>query len=136
MDVADFAARPEDLEGLRQAKTELAPKKRQARTTYGLPPKGDRYIRGPIPLDWLRAASRCGERGVSVALLLWHAVRWQKQNPARLTPTVLAELGVHPKTARRALVEFQRMGLVDVEFHRGRAPRVRVLAAPEASTDE
>ena len=129
MDLTQFAATPDDFASLHEVrvKTEKSKKsRRKTRTSLDLPDKGDRFIRGPIPMDWLRAASRCGYRAEAVAVLLWYAAAWQKSNPAKLTPAVLSELHVHPRTARRVLVKFRDAGLVDVEFHRGRSPLVTI----------
>ena len=129
MDLNQFAGSPDDVAGLQAAQTKERQSKRPRRkllASVDLPDKGDRYLRGPIPMDWLRAASRCGLRAEAVAMLLWYAAGWQKSNPAKLTPAILSELRVHPKTARRILGKFQDVGLVDVEFHRGRSPLVTI----------
>lgn len=89
--------------------------------------KGERFIRGPIPMEWVKAASNCGQRAEAVTMLLWHTVGWQKKNAISLTPRILRELNVHPKTAKRVLSRMADVGLVDVEFHRGRSPVVTIL---------
>jgi hypothetical protein len=53
-----------------------------------------------------------------------------RPNPVKLTPAILEELRVHPRTARRALQRMAELGLVKVEFHRGRSPQV-TIRAPE-----
>ena len=129
MDLNQFAGSPDDVAGLQAAQTKERKSTRSQRkltASLDLPDKGDRYLRGPIPMDWLRAASCCGYRAEAVAMLLWYAAGWQKSNPAKLTPAILSELRVHPKTARRILGKFRDVGLVDVEFHRGRSPLVTI----------
>lgn len=89
---------------------------------------GERFVKGPIPLDWLKAAASCGQRGEAVSLLMWYQAGLTRSNPVKLTPKVLGELKVHPKTARRILRRMQEVGLVNVEFRRGSSPVVTLLA--------
>lgn len=103
-----------------------------AKTARSLPPPadGEHFIKGPIPMGWLKIASWCGQRAEAVALLVWFAAGLQKSNPCKLTPKVLAELHVHPRTARRILERFMAAGIVDVQFHRGRSPLVTITTPP------
>jgi hypothetical protein len=89
---------------------------------------GEAFIKGPIPMEWIKAASRCGYRAEAVALLVWYAAGVQRANPCKLTPKVLAELHVHPRTAKRILERFVDAGLTTVEFHRGRSPLVTITS--------
>jgi hypothetical protein len=97
--------------------------------------EGERFIKGPIPLDWIKVASRCGYCAEAVGLLLWYASGLQRSNPCKLTPSILAELHVHPRTARRVLERFQEGGLVSVVFHRGRSPLVTLKTAPPSDSE-
>ncbi len=81
-------------------------------------------------MAWMRLAARCGNRSEAVALLLWYAAGFQRSNPVKLSKTILAELGVHTKTAKRVLIRMAEFGLVDVEFHRGRSPVVTITTPP------
>lgn len=87
---------------------------------------GESFIKGPLPLSWFKVAATCGGRSVDVALLVWYAVNWYRSNPAKLTPNILREFDIHPKTARSILRKLAAVGLVDVEFHRGRSPLVTI----------
>jgi len=97
---------------------------------------GDHFVKGPIPMAWLRVASRCGYRAEAVGLLVWYAAGIQKSNPCKLTPKVLSELHVNPRTARRILERFAGAGLVVVEFHRGRSPVVTITSPGDAQSRE
>ena len=87
---------------------------------------GERFVSGPIPLKWLSIASTCGNRADAVAILIWYAARLQHANPVKLSPSILVELRVHVRTARRVLQRMAEVGLVDVEFKRGRSPLVTI----------
>ncbi len=116
-----FAIHPDKAEGQRTKnarRVEPAPLPRHG--------KGERFICGPIPLEWMKLASKCGNRSEAVAVLLWYAAGFQRSNPVKLSKTILAELAVHPKTAKRVLQRMAEYGLVDVEFHRGRSPSVTI----------
>jgi hypothetical protein len=75
----------------------------------------------------MRAASRCGNRAEAIGLLVWYAVGLTRAHSIKLTPSMLKEFNVHPKTARRTLKRMAELGLVAVDFHRGRSPQVTVL---------
>ena len=132
LDLDLFAANESQVAALHAARSKRpanrkAPK-RETRRSFDLPRhgKGERFIRGPIPLEWMKLASKCGNRSEAVALLLWYAASLQRSNPVRLPKTILDELGVHTRTAKRVLVRMAEFGLVDVEFHRGRSPLVTI----------
>ena len=93
---------------------------------------GERFIPA-IPLDWVQRAHSCGDRGIALACLIWFAHRVRKESPIRLTPSLLALLGIDTKTARRLLQRMADDGLIDVEFHRGRSPRVVILSGGDDS---
>lgn len=142
MNLETFSAKPGDLDVLFEVRSERRIDKRANRSTSTsssspLPrhQPGERFIRGPIPLAWFKAASTCGERAEAVAVLLWYAAGYQRRNPVKLTPVILGELGVHPKTARRVLARMSNRGLVHCEFARGRSPVVTIVS-PEPAVVE
>lgn len=126
MDLNAYSASDTDIAGHYQRRPK---RKSKVRRTIELPKAkiGGKFIKGPIPMDWLRVAAGCGQRAEAVAILLWYAAGWQKTNPAKLTPAILSELNVHPKTSKRCLQRMAEVGLVDVEFKRGRSPLVTLL---------
>ncbi len=138
MDLESFEATETDLSDyFADRRDEHAPMKRQnrkeKRDRQALPRhrEGERFVRGPIPMKWLKLASTCGSRAEAVSLLLWYTAGWQKSNPVKLTPSVLAELKVHPKTGRQVLKKMEEIGLVKVEFRRGRSPVVTITEPRE-----
>jgi hypothetical protein len=129
MDIENFAATPETIAGFQKTK---ATRKTRVAIRKDVPRhgSGDKFIKGPIPLDWIRAASRCGRRSTCLAILLWYAAGCQRTNPIKLGPSILSELAIAPKTASRILERMHSMRIVSVEFHRGRSPLVTILALP------
>lgn len=94
-----------------------------------------RFIRGPIPLAWLVAATGAGTKSLNVALALWHQDGMKRGESFRVTPGVLAPFSVSPRTARQTLARFESLGLVTVEFARGRGPLVTILDCPSEDLD-
>ena len=133
MDPSEFAGAQSDIEAVfRSQRKKIRKTEREERSAGSNLPvprhqKGELFIRGPIPMKWVKAASTCGQRAEAVTILLWQTVGWQKKNPLRLTHRILQELNVHPKTAKRVLSRMADIGLVEVEFHRGRSPVVTLL---------
>lgn len=136
MDLSRFEASPDDIAKYRERKAVVPKSKsksnRRIEPRQDIPRHGpkDRFIKGPIPMDWLRAANKCGRQAMSVATLVWFAAGLQRSNPVKITPSVLSELAVTPRTARRVLERMQHIGLVAVEFHRGRSPLVTIQPSP------
>ncbi|TWU67577.1 hypothetical protein V7x_31520 [Crateriforma conspicua] len=139
MDPATYSAKPGDLAELFVVRGERRIDKLAKATQPSAPlPRhrpGERFIRGPIPMAWFKPASTCGGRAEAVAVLLWYAAGFQRRNPVKLSPTVLRELNVHPKTARRVLIRMAKLGLVRNEFSRGRSPIVTITMPDAAPMD-
>jgi DNA-binding transcriptional ArsR family regulator len=98
--------------------------------------RGDLFLKGPVPWNWLKAAARLPGSALAVGILAWHLVGFQKNGPVRITAAKASELGVSPRAVRRGLAALEKSGLVKVDRHRGRGPDVTVLAAPECAPSE
>ena len=99
-----------------------------------LPPRhkpGERFLKGPIPWGWLTRAARLPGRALHIALALWFKAGAAKTRMVPLSYEELAELGCKRETARRGLGKLEGEGLVSVDRHPGRCPRVTILEARE-----
>ena len=94
---------------------------------------GDWFIKGPIPGTWLSTAARLPGRALHVGLALWFLAGLGKVTSVILTWAVQDRFGVSPYSGRRALAALERVGLVSVQRHPGRCPRVTIL---EVSANE
>ena len=47
--------------------------------------RGEKFIRGPIPLDWIQAAIPLGRKSIHVVLALWYSAGFNRSNPVKLT---------------------------------------------------
>ena len=90
---------------------------------------GDRFLRGPIPLNWLCAASVASGHGsgFKVAIVLWYLSGLNKQaKTIKLSGSVLRQLGTERHAAYRGLEALEKARLVSVERHVGRSPIVTI----------
>lgn len=82
------------------------------------PPK--RFIKGPIPLEWIQAAARLPGRSLHVGLVLWYlaGVRRSKQGP--ISYTVASYFGLNRHTVYRGLARLEEAALITVSRKHGR----------------
>ena len=88
--------------------------------------KQARFIRGPIPLDWIEVAAKLPGKTLHVALAICYLAGMNKLNSFRLTRGTLMVFGVSRHAAYRALGAMEEAGLVNVERHPGKNPVITV----------
>lgn len=88
---------------------------------------GTRFLKGPIPLDWLSAASRCPGKALHVAVVLWFYAGMTVDARVPLKNIVLEEFGVNRFAKYRALDVLEKAGLVAVDRRRGAGANVTIL---------
>ena len=89
------------------------------------------FLRGPVPMVWLRAAMRLPGDTLAVGVELWHVAGLRGSMTFNISVTRLCrETGTSDKTARRAVQELERAGLVSVQRPPGRQLRVTICEAP------
>lgn len=83
------------------------------------------YIKGPIPLEWMKRASALSGKALAVALVIWYIAGLRK-SPTNLPVTgkVLKAFSVGRKAGYRGLVALEVAGLVTVRREPGRCPCV------------
>jgi hypothetical protein len=95
-------------------------------------PKGDKFLKGPVPLVWLSAAHRLGHASFTVGIECWHLAGLNRSRAFRLN---LSRLRVAPamarSSARRGLARLEKAGLVTVARPAGQRVVV-ALILPEA----
>ena len=88
---------------------------------------GERFVRGPIPYEWLRLALNIGNKTGNLALAIWFLVGVKGSNPILLTPHVLKDFSISPRSARRILSQLETAGLIRMDRKRGRSPLITLL---------
>ena len=87
---------------------------------------GEWFIRGPIPGWWLGAAAKLPGRTLHVAMAIWLEVSLAKKPRAILRNKTLKHFGVSRKAAYASLKRLENAGLIRVDRHNGRLPRVTI----------
>ena len=88
-------------------------------------------MRGPIPLTWLSKACPLPSKALAVAMALWFKAGVQRDMPTVvLSGSLLRKFGVTSRrVGYRGLAALEGAGLVEVERHIGRCPRVTIVDA-------
>lgn len=86
-----------------------------------------RFLRGPIPLEWLMKASQLSGQALHVAIAIWFLTGVKNTNSVKLSNKLLSEFGVNRYSKRRALRQLTSADLISVEQGRGKSPVVTVL---------
>ncbi len=126
---------PFDVDALRVPGPDLAALRDAA---HGRPPRhrpGDRFLRGPVPWDWLRRAAALPGKALAAGLLLWLEAGCARSRTVRFSKARSADLGCHPHTVRRGLRQLEGARLVSVERLAGRSVNVTLLDARVAPGD-
>jgi hypothetical protein len=89
--------------------------------------KGQKFLRGPIPLSWLSAACRLGGKAVHVGLAIWFKAGLTRSREVPLSLSQGAEFGFDRFAGSRGLVALEQAGLVSVNRAPGRKPIVTIL---------
>lgn len=84
-----------------------------------------------LPLDWLSLLNEAHPRGVLVGLIIKRAVDMANgEQPVTVSQETYDQVGLTEMMFRRALEGLEHAGLVRVERHRGRLPRITLLKVP------
>mgnify|MGYP000305885626 CR=1 FL=1 len=96
--------------------------------------KGELFLCGPIPWDWVCIASKTGGKGcaVQVALAIWFLSGLNyKSATVKVTRKTLESLGIERNAGYRGLRSLENAGLVSVDRRPGSSPVVTILDAKE-----
>ena len=98
---------------------------------YTPPPKPTRqsglFIKGPIPLDWLKRANNLGGSTGIVATVLWFYVGLTGSKTIKLDSKIDDVTGLTRQTRQLILKRLEIHGLIKLFPQRGGYPRVTVL---------
>lgn len=95
---------------------------------------GERFLKGPIPWNWLCAALSLRGRAGAVGVALWLRAGLTRKRTVKLSYGDLTTMRVDRYAARRGLRLLEAAGLVSVERRPGCAPEVTILDAPSTPT--
>ena len=86
-----------------------------------------RFLKGPIPLNWLAQAARRSGKALHVGIALWFLSGLKRSGTIALSQSILRLFGVGRFSGYRGLAELEKAGLVSVVRHAGRNPIVTIL---------
>ena len=86
-----------------------------------------KFIKGPIPLDWITKAAGAKGKTLHVGMTLWFLSGLKRSCKVALSQSKLRLFGVSRQASYRALLRLEDAGLVSVERHPGRNPMVTIL---------
>ena len=84
-----------------------------------------RFIRGPIPLEWIQKACTVGAEKLAFYLIYIKGLTGWSKIP--LKSTEMERFGLSPKTRRVQLTKLEEAGLVKAEKAVGKKPVVHLL---------
>ncbi len=105
------------------------PTRTDRRATGTRPPRhrpGEKFLKGPIPWNWLSSAAREPGKALHVAIVLWLLAGIKRTRTIALSGSVLRGLGVNRHSGYRGLGSLEAAGLVSVVRHPGRNPVVTI----------
>jgi len=102
------------------------PVSRKKTSQAGIPrhATGQLFLKGPIPLAWLSAASQQPGKALSVGIAIWFLAGCTNKPTVTLGNELCKKFGISRFAKRRGLDALVSAGLVDAEHHQGRGPLV------------
>jgi DNA-binding MarR family transcriptional regulator len=91
-----------------------------------------RFIKGPLPLNWLIRAGQLPGKSLHVGLVLWYQAGLTKSTEVRCPMSMLTkQMAVSRHSVYRALVALEKAALITVERHPGSCPVCRLSLEPK-----
>jgi len=89
--------------------------------------KGERFLKGPIPLKWLSLAAKQPGKALHVSIVLWHMAGMKRSRTIALSNGQLSEFGISRRAKYDNLKVLNKVGLISVKQLPGRSPIVTLL---------
>jgi hypothetical protein len=113
-----------NLQNLALAPTEISPTIIREKKTPPRHRTGEKFLKGPIPLNWLSRASQLKGKSLQVGLSLWFLAGLTNSKTVKLPQSTLCEFGVNRQCKYRALQWLEDAKLISVKVDVGQAPLV------------
>ena len=96
---------------------------------------GDRFVRGPIPSEWLERAAQLPGKALHAAMAIRYLNGCKQAGVVKLRPSVRNAYGMDRFSCSRALDQLEAAGLVQVTRRPGASPVATILetAQPRAT---
>lgn len=86
-----------------------------------------KFLKGPIPLDWLTAAAQLPGKAINVGIALWWLAGMSKTGILKLTRQSQLALNISKDAERDGLRRLQRAGLIELTTRPGQRHSVRIV---------
>ena len=94
------------------------------------PKHGAKFLRGPIPLDWLSRAASLPGRSLHVGVAVWFMAGLRKSRTVPISNITGLLFGLDRNAKYRALEWLESADLISVQRKAGCAPVVTILDPP------
>ena len=121
MDQIDIQKLSLDSNNTRNTKTQKPPRHK----------KGELFLKGPIPWNWLLAASKQKGKALHIAIGIRFLEGLKRTKIIVLKSKLLRDLGVNRCSAYRGLKTLEKARLIEVKRHIGRLPMITILDNPK-----
>jgi len=92
---------------------------------------GEKFLKGPIPFNWLCRAAQLSGKSFQVGVVIWFLAGLNKSATVRLGQSVLNEFGVDRHSKSRALAKLMNARLISIQCAAGCAPVITILPVVE-----
>ena len=92
---------------------------------------GEKFIKGPIPWDWITEAAKLGGSPLKVAVGLWFYAGMKSNRSIKFSNVILPELDLSRSAKYRGLKKLEDRGLVSLQQASGCSPVVTLLDLQE-----
>ena len=88
---------------------------------------GNRFLKGPIPWNWIIGASQLPGKALVIGLCLWRLKGATRQDTIKLSNNELLPFGIDRAAKSRGLAALEKAGLIKVDRTPGRWCNVTLL---------
>ncbi len=89
-----------------------------------------KFLKGPIPLDWLQVAGCLSGKALHVGVVLRYLSGVEGSSEVKFSYSLAEKFGVKRHAAYRALKALEQRGLIKIRRGNGKSPRVQLLEMP------
>lgn len=91
------------------------------------PKAGDKFLEGPIPLDWLSTAAQQPGKSLHLAIAIWAIASLAGSANVQIGNLAVQPFGLDRNAKYRSLDWLEKAGLIHVQRKSGRSPVVTLL---------
>jgi hypothetical protein len=85
-----------------------------------------KFIRGPIPLYWMKKALELAPCAIRIGIVLWYISGLRKSETFILSNVMLKDFGLNRHTKYQGLKHLEEAGLIEVERRFKKNPKVTI----------